>query len=788
MNDSSPGAAAPRWSVSLPLLIAAIGLLAAIVFLLLVEPRVAHRTAATAVEQAAVDLDGDLAAVNRRLESVEGVVERLAVDVSALIQATTDSVLSAAFEDRTRLRRNGMVGPVAGQFDFRRDAGVWVRRSTADDPDLRALYGGAMMALEGVRAIADSSLPRIWVIGLDGGEAAITPYDSTYFFQNDGDNDYRGTDWLERTRPAPGGPPRASWLASFYTDGINRWLVSVGAPLLIRGAWWGSVGVDADIGKLLGGDGHFERSPGEVRIYSASGVPVFAPGPEQTLTLGLDRTLLDRLHADSVLAPFDVGDRIVLVRPIPAADWLVVASYSRTALEAPIRRLFSFGRWGLAALGVVALAMGAWLGRRDQVRKWQAEVQLRSTAERFERLFQLLPDGLTLTTTDTTTIYEVNAGFCRIAGYEREELVGRRALDLDLWAEPEELDQAMADIRLNGSVTALSGRLRRKDRAVRECLFSAQVVEIDGVRYLLSIVRDVTDERRLEHQFVHAQKMEAVGRLAGGIAHDFNNIITAISGHASLALSQVRRGDPVAADLSEIIRSGKRAADLTRQLLGFARRQVAQPKVLDLALQVRESERFLGRLLGEDVALSVTTHGQSAFARMDPGQFEQILANLAVNARDAMPRGGRLTVDVDRVGATVIVSVTDSGLGMSDEVRAHIFEPFFTTKEPGTGTGLGLSTCYGIMRQAGGDIEVDSTPGQGTTIRLVFPAVESTVTESAPGRPPGAGRVGAGTVLVVEDERGVREVFRRALAEAGYRVYSAETGSEAVERFVSRVA
>ncbi|MEZ4457973.1 MAG: hypothetical protein R2882_15725 [Gemmatimonadales bacterium] len=327
MTDSSPGGAAPRWSVSLPLLIAAIGLLAAIVFLLLVEPRVARRSSAAAIEQASVDLDGDLEAVNRRLESVEGVVERLAVDVSALIQATADSVLSAAFEDRTRLRRNGMVGPVAGQFDFRRDAGDWVRRSTGDDPDLRALYGGAMMALEGVRAIADSSLPRIWVIGLDGGEAAITPYDSTYFFQNDGDNDYRGTDWLERTRPAPGGAPRASWLASFYTDGLNRWLVSVGAPLLLRGAWWGSVGVDADIGKLLGGDGHFERSPAEIRIYSASGVPVYAPGPEQTLTLGLDRTLLDRLHTDSVPAPFDLGDRIVLVRPIPAADWLVVATF-----------------------------------------------------------------------------------------------------------------------------------------------------------------------------------------------------------------------------------------------------------------------------------------------------------------------------------------------------------------------------------------------------------------------------------------------------------------------------
>ena len=314
---------------------------------------------------------------------------------------------------------------------------------------------------------------------------------------------------------------------------------------------------------------------------------------------------------------------------------------------------------------------------------------------------------------------------------------------------------------------------------------------------VLGVSTDITQRKLLEDQLRQAQKMEAVGRLAGGVAHDFNNLLTAILGNVELLTNKASlAGDSAAAhDLGEIRDAAKRAAGLTHQLLAFSRKQVLQPKLLDVNLVVANMHRLLSRLIGEDIELRVMT-GAGGTIAADPGQFEQVIMNLAVNARDAMPQGGRLTIasaTVDRASLAprerdrmpdpkyVMLSITDSGIGMSEETKAHLFEPFFTTKPAGKGTGLGLATVYGIVKQSGGFIWVDSAPGRGTTFRLYFPpAVVPTATEDAqPATAEPAWR-GAGTILVVEDDVAVRRLTCRVLSGRGYTVLAAANGDEAL--------
>jgi len=314
---------------------------------------------------------------------------------------------------------------------------------------------------------------------------------------------------------------------------------------------------------------------------------------------------------------------------------------------------------------------------------------------------------------------------------------------------------------------------------------------------ILGIGRDVTERVQLEQQLRQAQKMEAVGRLAGGIAHDFNNILTAITGYADLLLEDLGATDPRRQDADEIHKAADRAAGLTRQLLAFSRQQVLQPTVLEVNTLVSDLEKMLRRLLGEDVALSTRLAPTTGRVKADPGQLEQVIMNLAVNARDAMPNGGKLTletanVDLDdayaadhypaRAGPFVMLAVSDTGIGMSEETQAHMFEPFFTTKEKGKGTGLGLATVYGIIKQSGGFIWVYSEVGQGTTFKLYLPRVEELAERASepaqlPARPPR----GTETVLVVEDEAPVRSVARQVLERHGYTVLEAPSAEAALD-------
>ncbi len=397
----------------------------------------------------------------------------------------------------------------------------------------------------------------------------------------------------------------------------------------------------------------------------------------------------------------------------------------------------------------------------------------------------------------------------RQIGYADDEISD----DFDEWqsrVHPEDLERCLRGVQAflanPGPKYEIEFRFRHKDGSYRHILAHGSVVRDEQgqpIRMLGSHV-DITERTQLHAQLLQAQKMESVGRLAGGVAHDFNNLLTVINGTALLAMDGLREGDPLRDDLDAIHQAGQRASLLTRQLLAFSRKQVLQPAVLDPNAVIADMQAMLTRLIGEDVALVFTPTQDVGRIRADPGQVEQVLLNLAVNARDAMPNGGTMTiatanVDLDQVdveerssiaaGPYVLISVSDTGIGMDQATRARIFEPFFTTKGEGKGTGLGLSTVYGIVTQSGGHVGVYSEPGKGTSFKIYLPRVAATPTtdQSAERR-----RIerGSETILLVEDDEALRRLAERALKSAGYKVLAAANGGEAsllLERFAGPV-
>jgi two-component system, cell cycle sensor histidine kinase and response regulator CckA len=385
----------------------------------------------------------------------------------------------------------------------------------------------------------------------------------------------------------------------------------------------------------------------------------------------------------------------------------------------------------------------------------------------------------------------------RILGYPLAHLAGRSAFDL---IHPD--DRSLAEGTFRRSLETgtkfeqLEARVRHRDGSWRTLSFIGRPLPPEtGMKGLIINARDLTDHQRLEAQLRVSQKMEGIGRLAGGIAHDFNNLLTAILGYSELMEAQLPDDENLRSSLREIQHAGERAAALTRQLLAFSRRQVLQPKLLDLNEVVSEVEKLLRRLIGEDVKLVTRLHPGLEHIKADPGQLEQVLMNLAVNARDAMPEGGTLTIETAnaqldarfaaghpgaRSGEYTALKVADTGIGMSEDVRSHAFEPFFTTKEQGKGTGLGLATAYGIVKQSDGYITVESEPGRGTTFRIYFPRAAGAATPSGLGERPPLSPRGAETILLVEDEPGVRRLSRSILEAQGYTVLEAASGDEAL--------
>jgi len=434
---------------------------------------------------------------------------------------------------------------------------------------------------------------------------------------------------------------------------------------------------------------------------------------------------------------------------------------------------------------------------RDITERRAAEAAVQSSEMLFRSVWENSVDGMHLTD-ENGVIIAVNKAYCKLVGMEAEELEGE--LFTIVYAESENpqaiLERHREHFRARAANRKIQHQYTLHNGQVMALEITDSFIELHGQPLLLfSLFRDVTTQQRLEEQLRQSQKMEAIGQLAGGVAHDFNNILTVIHGHASLLLSSELE-ESASRSAQQISQAAERAAALTRQLLTFSRRQLIQPRKLDMNKIVGNMTDLLGRLLGEDVSLQLNYCPSPAMVEADVGMMEQVLLNLAVNARDAMPKGGRLTVrisivDLDeahvqrhpeaRVERFVCVSNTDTGSGIPPENLQRIFEPFFTTKEVGKGTGLGLATVYGIVKQHQGWIEVESIVGKGTTFRIYIPYVGSAQAETEKPTTQISIRGGTETILLVEDERSVRELVSRVLQKYGYKILPVGNGVEALE-------
>jgi PAS domain S-box-containing protein len=423
------------------------------------------------------------------------------------------------------------------------------------------------------------------------------------------------------------------------------------------------------------------------------------------------------------------------------------------------------------------------------------EEMLRQSEERFSKAFCSNPLPMTISTTAEGRYLDVNDSFLALVGGERGSVVGHTMAELAIWVEPEDRITMMRRLSEQGRVIGLPAQIRASTGAVLEARVSAEQIELLGQLCVLAVTEDTTEMRLLQAQSEQSKKMEAVGRLAGGVAHDFNNLLGVIIGYSELSIEKLDPKTQIAKHLVQIKLAAERGAHLTRQLLIFSRQQVVSLKVLDLNAVIREASKLLSRVVREDIILSYQRSVSVGLIKADAGQIEQVLMNLVVNARDAMPDGGEITIATGSItlndkyclghepvieGDYVMLVVRDTGCGMDETTKAHVFEPFFTTKQPGKGTGLGLASVYGIVQQSGGYVSVSSELGRGTTFKLYFPRVQGQIdsgitainTESIGGNE---------TILLVEDEPALREITASILRSAGYTVVEANTPTKAIQ-------
>jgi len=423
-----------------------------------------------------------------------------------------------------------------------------------------------------------------------------------------------------------------------------------------------------------------------------------------------------------------------------------------------------------------------------------AEAALRDSERRYRTLAEAAHDSIFIVDADSRITY-ANAISCERFGVLNQDTIGKR---LDAVFPPDVARNMWRELSVVFASSKRHSFEESFETPTGPLWLEAWLVPMMGdggkVEAVMGVARDVTTRKQLERQFLQAQKMEGIGQLAGGIAHDFNNLLTAILGYTSLVLDRVEEDPGLAADVQQIKLAGERAGRLTRQLLAFGRRQLLDPRPIDLNVILTELGKMLGRVIGEDVHLDIVTAAGLDCVTADPGQIEQVIVNLAVNARDAMPQGGALRISTENVvldqefakkhagaapGPHVAVTVRDTGCGMTPDVLAHVFEPFFTTKPVGRGTGLGLATVYGIVKQSGGQIVIASAVGHGTTVTVYLPSAGKPCVGATQNVRQEV-RGGTETILVVEDEIAVRNVMTRTLEDAGYEVLTAQSAADAI--------
>jgi PAS domain S-box-containing protein len=469
---------------------------------------------------------------------------------------------------------------------------------------------------------------------------------------------------------------------------------------------------------------------------------------------------------------------LAVVRRVPDSPWSIVTKMDMAEVYGEQREQLR----NVAFIGALIAAVGgllmAYIWHSITLRNYQ---RLVSTEQEYRGVLATSLDGFF--TCDTQgRILDPNPALSRMLGYEPFELASRNLSDIVVGLSHDSMLDRIEQVRAI-RIMRFESKGRRKDGEILDIDLSAYWPHVESGRFYV-FVRDLTDTRRLQAQLLQAQKLDSIARLAGGVAHDFNNLLTVVNGYSDLMLTGMADDSPYRRPLTEISKAGQRAAALTQQLLDFSRRQQSPTGSADVNAVVRDARNLLSHLLGEDIHLEMELDPAVKSVKADPSQIHRTLVNLALNARDAMPAGGRFAIQTAREpeSARVLLKVSDTGQGMDEETRKHIFEPFFTTKPMGQGTGLGLATVYGIVKQFDGTIEVQSEPGDGTVFLIRFP--EANGPEGAPTEPPEPVRNlrGEETILLVEDQPEVRRLASLGLATLGYRVIEAKDGLQALER------
>ncbi len=578
--------------------------------------------------------------------------------------------------------------------------------------------------------------------------------------------------------------------------GSHRWLATHVAPLKDKtGKIWAALGITWDItqqkkaeDELRASEARFrallEHSSDAVALFDADWRVVFSSASTERV-LGFQPNELVGRAAFEFVHPEDQ----LLVHQ----RFQEVLQHPHTTVTVRSRVKTKAGAWRVLEGQVTNLLLDPNVKAivnnfRDITEKLQVDEALRGSEERFVKAFESSPLPIIITTRPDSRYLDVNDAALELSGYSREEVIGRTVDELNLWAEPEDQNKFIQILKESGAVKGLQTTLRTRQGEIRQVELFADLIELGGSSCVLAIARDITESLKMEAQFRQAQKMEAVGRLAGGVAHDFNNMLAVIVGYIQLLQDRLDPADAGQRHIEQIRKACERAAGLNRQLLAFSRKQVVQPRILNLNAVVNNLSKMLLRMIGEDITLSMVPGAPLGSVKADLGQIEQVLMNLAINARDAMPHGGKIVIETANVeleedhaqhqptvipGSYVMLSVRDTGTGMDDPTMARIFEPFFTTKGPGKGTGLGLSMVYGIVKQSNGYIWVTSQPGEGASFKLYFPRVNEAAAPLIIQRlePPAA--KGSETILVVEDDPSLRELVVDLLEESGYKVVEA---------------